>query len=109
MVREWNSVFASSFESVDGCKALQLLTFILEWSQSRGFEVISLNFYTPHTSVYFNVNTLNLSVPLLVESCSLVRYLYFSFVAEWFRSCTRPSIRRLGLNYYTYFGHGIVV
>ncbi|CAH8612493.1 unnamed protein product [Schistosoma bovis] len=38
VVREWNSVFASSFESVDGCKALQLLTFILEWSQSRGFE-----------------------------------------------------------------------
>uniref|UniRef100_A0A5K4FA61 Exportin-4 n=1 Tax=Schistosoma mansoni TaxID=6183 RepID=A0A5K4FA61_SCHMA len=38
VVREWNSVFASSFESVDDCKALQLLTFILEWSQSRGFE-----------------------------------------------------------------------
>ncbi|TNN20741.1 Exportin-4 [Schistosoma japonicum] len=38
VVREWNSVFASSYENVNNCKALQLLTFILEWSQSRGFE-----------------------------------------------------------------------
>ncbi|CAH8587216.1 unnamed protein product [Heterobilharzia americana] len=38
IVREWNSVFASSWESINNCKALQLLTFILEWSQNRGFE-----------------------------------------------------------------------
>ncbi|KAK4468464.1 hypothetical protein MN116_007668 [Schistosoma mekongi] len=38
VVREWDSVFASSYENVNDCKALQLLTFILEWSQSRGFE-----------------------------------------------------------------------
>ncbi|CAH8547591.1 unnamed protein product [Schistosoma turkestanicum] len=38
VVREWNSVFAPSSECIDNCKALQLLTFILEWAQRRGFE-----------------------------------------------------------------------
>ncbi|CAH8865747.1 unnamed protein product [Trichobilharzia szidati] len=38
VVREWNSIFASSWENTENCKALQLLTIILEWSQNRGFE-----------------------------------------------------------------------